>query len=108
VVEDTSVVGLWMGGTVPEIHKPQIWVERSDLDRAKEILQDHELRVAAQRDSLAAGEPIFVECEECGKCSSYPPTQRGTVQDCPHCAAYVDVDDMPWAEVDDFGEAVDP
>jgi hypothetical protein len=105
VVEDASVVGLWFGGAMPEIHKPQIWVERADLDRAKTVLEEYERRAAAQRDSLAAGEPIVVECEECGKQASYPPTQRGTVQDCPHCAAYIDVDDMPWADVEDFGEA---
>jgi hypothetical protein len=108
VVEDTSVVGVWFGGVMPEIHKPQIWIERGDLDQAKRVIEEYELRVAAQRDALAAGEPVFVVCEECGKQASYPPTQRGTVQDCPHCAAYVDVDDTPWADVDDFGETENP
>jgi hypothetical protein len=107
VVEDTSVVGVWFGGVMPEIHKPQIWVERRDLDQAMTVLEGYELRVAAQREALAAGEPIFVVCEECGKRSSYPPSQRGTVQDCPQCAAYVDVEDTPYVDGSDFGEAED-
>jgi putative signal transducing protein len=98
VVEDHSTAGLWMLGTVPEIHKPQVWVERDDVDRAKSVLEEYEQQAATKREALASGDPVFVTCEECGNRASYPPTQRGTVQECPHCAAYVDVDDTPWAE----------
>lgn len=34
VIEDVSQVGAWIGGLVPEIHKPQVFVERADLERA--------------------------------------------------------------------------
>ena len=40
-VEDVSTVGAWMGGMMPEIHKPQVWIERVDLDRAKPILEEY-------------------------------------------------------------------
>jgi hypothetical protein len=98
VIEDSSVVGLWFGGAIPEIHKPQVWIERDDVERAKVVLQDYERRIAERRETMAAGDPLDVACEDCGKRASYPPTQRGTVQECPHCGAYVDVDDTPWAE----------
>ena len=107
VIEDVSTAGLWMFGLLPEIHKPQVWVERRDVDQAKAVLEAYERQAATQRDTLAAGDPIYVTCEDCGKRSSYPPSQRGTVQDCPHCHAYVDVDDMPWAESEDADDGTE-
>ena len=35
---------------------------------------------------------IKVRCEECGQSSRFPPGERGTVQQCTHCRAYVDVE----------------
>ncbi len=88
VIEDVSQVGAWFGGNVAEIHKPQVWVERADAGRAKPVLDDFERR-AAER----AGGPVEVTCIECGKPSTFPASQAGSVQDCPHCGAYVDVGD---------------
>lgn len=93
VTEDVSQVGTWVGGLVPEIHKPQVWVERSDAERATPILNGFERRKAELRgdvrgDSAAA---IAVLCEGCGKEASFPAVQKGSVQQCPHCGAYVDV-----------------
>lgn len=48
---------------------------------------------------------VQVTCEECGKASSFPAAQRGTVQDCPHCGASVDVEadvfSGEWSEEDE-------
>jgi hypothetical protein len=97
VIEDVSQVGVWLGGTIAEIHKPQVWIERADIDRARPVITDYEQRAAerraAERAGVAAGEPIAVVCEECGKRSEFPAAQKGTVQSCPHCRAYVDVGD---------------
>ena len=41
-VEDVSQVGVWMFGTLPEIHKPQIWVEREDVEKVKPLLEDYD------------------------------------------------------------------
>ncbi|MDB5311636.1 MAG: hypothetical protein JWO38_5838 [Gemmataceae bacterium] len=97
VVEDVSQVGVWLGGLVSEIHKPQVWIERTDIARAKPVLDEYERRaagrrVADQRDT-GAGEPVEVTCEECGKRAVFPAGQKGSVQSCPHCRAYVDVGD---------------
>jgi hypothetical protein len=107
VTEDISQVGTWMFGLIPEIHKPQVWVERADIERAKPILDDYERRAAELRESSSpeeapAGPAIDVLCEECGQCSSFPAAQRGSVQQCKHCGAYVDVEtetsSEEWAE----------
>jgi hypothetical protein len=105
VVEDASVVGLSYLGPLAGVHQPQVWVERASIDQAKAVIDRFEQDAARRRDELAAGEPVSVVCEECGKRSSYPASQRGSVQDCSHCGAYVDVDDVPWAEWDGGGDA---
>ena len=97
VIEDVSQVGVWLGGTVAEIHKPQVWIERADIERARPVLTDYDRRNAerraAERGKREAAPPIEVVCEECGKRSEFPSAQKGTVQNCPHCRAYVDVGD---------------
>ncbi len=112
VIEDVSQVGVWWGGTVSEIHKPQIWIERSEIERARPILTEYDQRNAERRAAKQsdndAGPPVVVECEECGKHSEFPAAQTGTVQSCPHCRAYVDVgDDLEiegWDESEDDPE----
>ncbi len=98
VTEDVSPVGGWVGGLVPEIHKPQVWIDRADIDRAGPVLHAYEVQAAARRGaesakSGTAEDMIEVTCDECGKRSTFPLTQRGSVQNCAHCHAYVDVGD---------------
>ena len=96
VTEDLSRAGTWVGGVISEIHKPQVWVDRCDIERAKPVLEEYERRAlelqAASTDEAAAGEAIEVVCEECGESSTFPVAQRGSVQECPHCNAYLDVE----------------
>ena len=96
VTEDLSTVGYWMLGLLPEIHKPQVWVDRKDIPRAKIVLDEYEkhesLRRAAQAAQLATQPPLQVICEECGQTTDFPGVQRGTVQVCPHCGEYIDVE----------------
>ena len=84
------IAGEWMF-----IDKPQVWVDRADIERAKPILEEYERRAleqgAAAPGDGATGSPIELVCEECGQRGSFPATQRGSVQQCPHCKAYVDV-----------------
>jgi hypothetical protein len=92
-------------GLIPEIHKPQVWVERADVERVKPILDDYERRAAELRDANTQDEQtetaVEVVCEECGERSAYPAIQLGSVQQCPHCGAYVDVVDGEASENDD-------
>jgi hypothetical protein len=94
VAEDYSLVGLWVGGTIPGIHSPKVWVDRADAERAAAIIQQDELRQRElQSNPQAHGEVVQVQslCDECGKVASFPAVQRGSVQECPHCGAYLDV-----------------
>jgi hypothetical protein len=105
LTEDISVVGQWVGGFIPEIHKPQVWVDRADVERLKPILDEYERRkVEVQGAAPAGSDLVTTECEECGKPATFPAALRGTVQSCPHCHAYLDVDDdRITGELPDFG-----
>jgi hypothetical protein len=105
LTEDLSPVGGWMFGLVPGIHKPQVWIERTDAQRARPILEDFEQRAAELRARAADEQPttpIEVVCEKCGKSTEFPASQRGSVQECAHCGAFVDV--ASDEEVDDWAE----
>jgi hypothetical protein len=92
LTEDISRAGTWFGGLVPEIHKPQVWVERDDVERAVPVLEEYERRTAKRRSAdEESGRPIPAVCEDCGEESRFPANQRGTTQECPHCGAYMDV-----------------
>lgn len=97
VVEDVSHVGVWIGGLNSVIHKPQVWVEREDVERASALLAEYDRRAAerwaAEQVAEGSGSPIVVVCEACGKRSEFPAVQRGQVENCLHCRAYVDVGD---------------
>jgi hypothetical protein len=93
VIEDVSQAGVWAGGVVSQFHKPQVWIERADLERARPVLDEFERKMIERQNSVTNGELIQVVCEECGTQSSFPVSQSGTVQDCPHCHNYVDVGD---------------
>jgi hypothetical protein len=103
VTEDVSQVGVWALGLIPEIHKPQVWVARADIERAAPVLADYERRAAELRDvrtpeQSQGGTEIEVVCEGCGKQSVFPAAQRGSVQECRHCGGFVDVEDQDSAE----------
>ena len=74
--------------------QPSVVVERSSLEEAKRLIEDHINQKMAHH--------IVVECEECGESTSFSSELDGTTQHCPHCLAYVDVGELPWE--DDYGE----
>src|SRR5260370_26308117 len=94
VIEDGACGGLWIGGTLPGIHSPKIWVDRAAAEHAAAILQEHEQREAELRPappSADEAEQVQTVCEECGASVAFPASQRGSVQECLHCGSYVDV-----------------
>jgi uncharacterized paraquat-inducible protein A len=106
-IDDVSTVGYWMFGILPVIHKPQVFVNRCDVDRAQPILKEYEAQVAARETrsrnvATSTASPIEVVCEECHASTSFPAAQRGSVQICPRCGGYVDVGEIDpfWLEHD--------
>lgn len=70
----------------------EVWVhDVKDVPRALQVIAEgEERRQQLQRDKAELG-PVDAKCEECGQATTFPGKQRGTVQDCPHCGAYMDV-----------------
>jgi Zn finger protein HypA/HybF involved in hydrogenase expression len=97
-VEDTSLAGVWMFGFLPGIHRPRVWVDRVNAERAKVLIEEFEVerheRVAEKDATSDDDAPVHVVCEECHKASDFAASKRGTTQDCPHCGAFVDVGDV--------------
>jgi hypothetical protein len=96
VTEDDAQVG--------QVMKPQVWVDRSAIDRAKPILQDHERRQEGQGAAQAGDANVESVCEECGQRTAFPADQKGTVQCCPQCGAYMDVGEVLDSEQSDLDE----
>lgn len=108
VAEDLSLVGLWIGGTVPGLHLPQIWVDSSQAEDAAVVLREYEQQRTLRQESEASiehsSEGIETVCEACGELSLFPSIQRGSVQNCPKCGTMLDVgvsdDDTEWWNVE--------
>lgn len=56
-------------------------------EEGKALLSKHDEEVKRATDS----EPVTVTCPECNEESTFPGHDRGTVQNCIHCRAHVDV-----------------
>ena len=101
----------WELGTAAQIYKREVWISESDQARAAELLRDYEADrksrkaefAANQRDAIVVG-TTDVQCDNCGKTSTFPSGLRGSVQACSHCGAYLDVGEVDWPYDDTFGE----
>jgi hypothetical protein len=87
--DDVSPAGIWMGGTIPGVFDAGVYVSRCDAEEAVALIRQHE-RLEDERSS-GQGAAVEATCDECGKTASFPAAQRGTVQNCPYCGAYLDV-----------------
>jgi hypothetical protein len=90
--EDFSPAGLWVGGTLPGVFDAGVYVSRADAERAVALIRQHE-RLEAERRGVQ-GVAVEATCEECGQTAAFTASQRGTVQDCPHCGGLIDVGDV--------------
>jgi hypothetical protein len=108
--ENASQAEKWVGGMIADTQTCQVWVGRADAERARPVLEAYERRAAerraAARAAEASGPPVEAVCEECGKPAAFPAAQRGSVQECPHCGAFVDVgeEELPEGWADEPGE----
>lgn len=82
----------------------EVWVK--DPDQALEalrLLAEHSARFTTPE----VLEDVVAICDECGEESVFPGKQRGTVQNCPHCEAYLDVPSSALGGEEDIGEPED-
>jgi hypothetical protein len=97
---DDSGVSLWGFGAITQFHQPNVWIESTFAEQARELIRQFE-ETKRQRDRPLKGQfTLEVQCEECGTISSFPPIQKGTTQNCPACGAYLDVGPVDWEEED--------
>lgn len=86
----------------------EVWVkDAADIERASALLARHDAELQAKAKVRAADPtPVEVVCEECGKSTRFPGEQRGSVQSCSVCGAFMDVpgDDEDWSEAEAAGE----
>jgi hypothetical protein len=94
-IEAYPTKGINTFGDLPEVFKTQVWVDVSNVAVAKLLLveyeREREQRTMRKEAQAAETGSIDVVCEECGKSTSFAASMKGTVQDCSHCAAFVDV-----------------
>ena len=108
-VEDNSGVSLYDFGTISQFHKPQVFVDKPDLERAGDLLRQFEAQRRRRRQGLGDAPPISSECEDCGATSEFPASQNGTTQNCPRCHAFMDVGVSDWPEDFDYSDVeLDP
>jgi hypothetical protein len=87
----------------------EVWVDKAeDVPAARDLLVQHEAVLAERARAAEAAGPIQVHCEECDQSSVFPPSQIGSIQDCPHCGAYIDVE-APGSDTDgeDYAEGAE-
>lgn len=117
VIEDMNL----LDGLNPPVHAAKVWVSSRDLDRATAVTQGYEARVL-QRD-LAHHVPhvpvdlqsewIDARCDKCGTVTRYAPIQKGSVENCPKCYAFMDIgsdvdfDDWNVIDVESDGEGTE-
>lgn len=61
-------------------------IDPTQADAARSLLSEHATERVMNRDAA-----IDATCEECGRTSRFTGAERGSVQSCPHCRAYLDV-----------------
>jgi hypothetical protein len=74
----------------------EVWVlDPAQTAEAIRLLGEHALDLRIQKPD---GPPVEVVCEECGKTGAFPAEERGSVQTCPYCGTYLDVEPADGAE----------
>lgn len=82
----------------------EVWVDNPDhIPDASKLLAEHAASIAQRETEAQLRAPVEVVCEECGKKNLFPANQIGTVQDCPHCGEYLDIEE-PGSGLDKSGE----
>lgn len=88
ILNESGIRSMVHTSTMHMIGKAQVKVAEHDLEQARTMLREAELKHHAVPDD---GLRLTFECEGCGRMISFAETDAGTVQTCPHCHEFVDV-----------------
>jgi len=112
-----EVVVLWLGehgipahlihaGSEGPAQGIQVWVnDPTQAEEAQRLLEEFKAKQQAE-ETVGGGGPVEATCEECDKVTTFPAKERGSVQHCPHCGAFMDVTDGADEDADlDVGES---
>ena len=89
LVVDNSLVGGLFSTDVFGGFKVQ--VTASEVEKALEVMQSTALEQGTLKQVPDDSPEIEFICEFCRKPVTFPATEAGKVQECPHCAEYLDV-----------------
>ena len=81
-VEDNSPAGMYALGVVSQIHKPQVWVDRTRVEEARRLIARHE-----RQPDFRPERPKGEFCYKCGE-----GVRQGALK-CPACGETLD-----WSE----------
>lgn len=96
-VMDTATLGgleglTWMSKSGTSSRGIEVWVENPQMiQQAMLLLQEHSAELANKTSGQASATDIDVVCEDCNWTGSFPGSERGTVQNCARCGAYLDI-----------------
>lgn len=119
VIEDNAAMGVLEGGLNSTSHHPEVWISSADLERASVVVLSFEAE--ARRPQALLGDQMTVElraewidatCDKCGTVTRFAPIQKGTVENCPNCFAFMDVgsdvDFDDWNVIEHEGDEEEP
>ena len=90
-IADPDSTGVFAFG-VTDTEGVEIYVaDEETAKRAKTLLAEHDKERDAAASQEASSETVDVKCGECGQINAFRPEQRGTVQECEECNAFIDV-----------------
>ena len=77
----------------------EVWVEPARLQEAGRLLAENTADIMERTRQGKASGPIEVVCEKCGKKTTFPGEDFGTIAECPRCGAYLDLGPAAdWAD----------
>jgi len=65
-------VAFWSLGAVPEIHKPQVWIDEANVGATQPLLVEYERerqrrRATSEEELCTVADTVAAVCEVCGK-----------------------------------------
>ena len=70
--EDFSGVGLWVGGTIPGIHGPKVFVDHAPTPTRPQRFSEHPARGGAQPTATVTGQNTYIRSARCGQIHGVP------------------------------------